>query len=125
MIRPVAEYCSSVFYSMISQSDSLELERIQMQALKGIFGWRLSYSKLLEKSGLERLDVRRENRFLELAKKMQQSACFTSWFPLRLSRRPGLRDTGEKFKVYSAGNNRYANSPLNQMRRKLNAFYAA
>ena len=70
MIRPVAEYCSSVFHSMITQSDSLELERIQMQALKRIYGWRLSYSTLLEKSGVERLDERRKNRFLELAKKM-------------------------------------------------------
>ena len=99
MIRPVAEYCSSVFYSMINKADSLELERIQMQALRGIFSWRLSYSKLLEKSGLERLDTRRENRFLELAKKMQQSTRFASWFPLRLNRCPELRDTGEKFKI--------------------------
>ena len=38
MIRPVAEYCSSVFCSMTSASDSLEIERIQMQALKTIFG---------------------------------------------------------------------------------------
>ena len=125
MIRPVAEYCSSVFHTMISQSDSLELERIQAQALKGIFGWKLSYSKLLEKSGIERLDMRGENRFLELAKKMQQSSRFASWFPLRLNRRPELRDTGEKFKIYPATNERFANSPLNQMHRKLNEFYAS
>ena len=46
-----------MFHSMISDADSSELERIQMQALKGIYGWRLSYSKLLELNGLERLDV--------------------------------------------------------------------
>ena len=61
---------------------------------------------------------------MELAKKMQQSTRFASWFPLRLNLRPELRDTGEKFKIYAAVNNRFANSPLNQMRRKLNAFYA-
>ena len=54
---------------MVTQADSLELERIQMQALKGIYGWHLSYSSLLLKSGLERLDTRRERRFIELAKK--------------------------------------------------------
>ena len=95
-----------------------------MQALKGIFGWKLSYSTLLEKSNLERLDIRRENCFLELAKKMQQSSRFSSWFPLKLSRRPELRSTGEKFKIYPAINERFAKSPLNQMRRRLNAFYA-
>ena len=124
MIRPLPEYCSPVFHTMISQSDSLELERIQMQALKGIFGWKLSYSVLLEKRGIERLDVRRENGFLELAKKMQQSSCFAHWFPLRLNRRPELRPTGEKFKVYRAASECYARSPLNVMRRKLNDFYA-
>ena len=38
MIRPVSEYCSSVYNSLITQSDSNELEKIQMQALKGIYG---------------------------------------------------------------------------------------
>ena len=98
MIRPLAEYCSPVFHTMISQSDSLELESIQMQALKGIFGWRLSYSTLLEKSGIDRLDIRRENRFLELAKKMHQSSRFAHWFPLKLCRRPELRPTGENLR---------------------------
>ena len=110
---------------MVTQADSLELERVQMQALKGIYGWRLSYSSLLEKSGLERLDIRRERRFIELAKKMHLSNRFASWFPLRARRQEGLREASERFKVYTAHNNRYANSPLNQMRSRLNEFYAS
>ena len=81
MIRPIAEYCSSVFFSMLTVSDSLEIERIQMQALKTIFGWRVSYKDLLIKSGLERLDVRREAAFLEFAKKASENPHFSSWFP--------------------------------------------
>ena len=57
MIPPVVEHCSSVYHALITEADSHELERIQMQALKIIFGWRLSYSKLLEKSGIEGLSV--------------------------------------------------------------------
>lgn len=34
MIRPIAEYCSVLFHSLITLRDSLELERIQAQALK-------------------------------------------------------------------------------------------
>ena len=79
----------------------------------------------MEKSGIEKLEDRREIRFLELAKKMQQSSRFAHWFPLRLNRRPDLRPTGEKFKVYRAASERYARSPLNVMRRKLNEFYAS
>ena len=60
MIRPVAEYCSSVYHALITGVDTLEMERIQMQALKAIFGWWNSYSKLLELSGVDRLQDRRE-----------------------------------------------------------------
>ena len=89
MVRPVAEYCSSVFYSMMTVSDSLEIERIQMQALKGIFGWKLSYRELLLVSGVDRLDERRETAFLELAKKLSESPRFSHWFPRRPVRRTG------------------------------------
>ena len=80
--------------------------------------------RTIRKSGLERLDIRREDRFIELAKKMHQDHRYKCWFPLRLERRPDLRDTGEKFKIYHAITDRYANSPLNQMRRRLNDFYS-
>ena len=48
MIRPVAEYCSAFLFSLMSAHDSMELDWIQMQALKSIFGWRHSYCSLLE-----------------------------------------------------------------------------
>ena len=86
MVRPVAEYCSVIFHSMITAADSHELERIQMQALKGIFGWRLSYKELLERSGLDRLETRREVRFQKMAGKMSESSRFSAWFPLHLYR---------------------------------------
>ena len=124
MIRPVAEYCSSVYHTLTSKADSLELDRIQMQALKSIYGWQYSYNELLEKSSLDRLDLRRENRFVELAKKIHQDYRYKTWFPLKLARRADLRDTGEKFKIYHSASERYSNSPLNQMRRRLNAFYS-
>ena len=37
-------------------------------------------------------------RFVELAKKMSASSRFSTWFPLRLERREGLRPGGEKYK---------------------------
>ena len=120
MIRPVAEYCSAVFHTMITGADSCELERIQMQALKRIFGWRLSYSQLLEKSGLERLDIRREACFVKVAEKMSEGGRHSHCFPLRVDRRTGLRPSLEKFKIYPARTERYLKSPLNQMRRRLN-----
>ena len=122
MIRPLAEYCSSVFYSMITASDSLEIERIQMQALKTIFGWRASYRELLARSGLERLDDRREAAFLEFAKKASENPRFLHWFPKLAVRRSGLRNY-DTYKLYPANTERYLKSPLNRMRRKLNELY--
>ena len=119
MIRPVAEYCSSVFHSMITSADSLELERIQMQALKGIFCWRISYSKLLEMSGLERLDTRREEAFVKLANKMVDSTRFTSWFPRYQKSRHDLRKV-PTFRTFRASTVRYSKSPLNVMRKRMN-----
>ena len=120
MIRPVAEYCSSVFHSMITESDSNELERIQMQALKGIFGWQISYRKLLELSGLERLDTRRKENFVKLAEKMSHNLRFADLFPLRLYQGNVQPRHSEKYKIYPANTERYLKSPLNTMRRVLN-----
>ena len=96
-----------------------------MQALKSIFGWKLSYGRLLELSEIERLDKRREDRFFEMAKKMSESARFASWFPLRLYRGNIRPRNMERFKVYKASTKRYLKSPLNVMRRKLNEMYAS
>ena len=122
MVRPVAEYCSSVFYSMMTAADSLEIERIQMQALKSIFGWKLSYRDLLVQSGVDRLDARRETAFLELAKKLSESPRYSHWFPRRPVRRMGLRKN-PVFRLYPATTERYMKSPLNRMRRMLNELF--
>ena len=91
-----------------------------MQALKRIYGWKLSYRELLVKSGLEKLSVRREEAFIKLAEKMSSSSLFSSWFPLRLHRRNPPPRNAERYKLYRANNERYLNSPLNTMRRELN-----
>ena len=117
------EYCSTVFHTMITAADSNELERIQMQALKGIYGWRYSYRELLERSGVSRLDVRRDEKFMSMTDKMINNVRFACWFPLRLYR-GNIRPRGsEKYKIYHSHTERYLNSPLNVMRRKLNKMY--
>ena len=67
----------SFFHTFITKQDSDELDRIQAQALRSIYGWRLSYNKLLEKSGLDRLDIRGEAAFLSMAKKFSASKRFS------------------------------------------------
>jgi uncharacterized protein YbjQ (UPF0145 family) len=58
-VKSVVEFTSVVYHSMLTKEQSNELERLQMQALKCIYGLQFSYQKLLEKTGLKSLEERR------------------------------------------------------------------
>ena len=48
-----------------------------------IFGWDLSYEKLLESAGLETLKIHRERRVIKFAKKSAESNRFSAlWFEI-------------------------------------------
>ena len=69
-IRSVAEYCSVVFHSSLTQQQSLKLEGIQKTCLKVILGDEyLDYETALKVCGLESLEVRRKNRCLDFSLK--------------------------------------------------------
>ena len=79
MIRPVAEYCSSVYHALINKADSLELERVQMQALKKYIWLEYQlFQAAIELSCIERLSDRREAAFFKLAQKMSDSTRYAS-----------------------------------------------
>ena len=124
MIRPISEYCSVVFHSLITRSDSLELEGLQAQALKSIFAWKFSYNELLKKSGLERLEVRRDSAVIRFAEKLSNNPRFASWLPLQAYRHNLPRPGSEKYKVYPSTTERHLKSPLNNIRRQLNKLNA-
>ena len=56
------------------------LERVQRVAVKLIFGFKLSYKTILERSKLERLTDRRERMCLNFASKALQHPRFRGWF---------------------------------------------
>ena len=118
VIRPSHDYCSTVYNSSLTQTQSSALERLQAQALKAIFGYEYSYRALLEMSGLETLKARRDERSDKFARKCTTSAKFCGWFPQRET----VRDTRNPlpFCEYRARTNRLYNSPLYFMRRRLN-----
>ena len=117
-ILPCHDYCSNVYHSSLTLSQTVVLKRLQAKALKAIYGYEPSYRQLIEKSGLTTLRARREDRELVFARKFASSARFRQWFPhqppRRATRAPNLYL--EEF----ARCNRYYNSPLFSMRRKLN-----
>ena len=117
-VRSVIEFTSVVYHSMLTQEQCLEIERLQMQALKCIFGMQYSYRSLLEKTGLESLEERRIAAVDKFAKKNLEGK-FSHWFPLREARR-GLRNENIYLEEH-ARTERLKNTPVFYMRRRLNA----
>ena len=88
-VRSVIEFTAVVYHSMLSAELSHELEKLQMQALKCIFGLQHSYRKLLEKTGQETLEDRRVSLCDKFALQCLNNQ-FSHWFPTREGRE-GLR----------------------------------
>ena len=118
MIRPVVEYSSVIYHSMLTAEQTKDLERLQSRALKNIYGYVYSHKKLLEMSGIKTLEERREQACLKFAVKTGNNPRFASWFPMR---RTGSRRSSElKYAEQHARTDRRMNSPLFYYRRILN-----
>ena len=65
---PFHDYCSTVYHYTITKTQIAALERLQAQSLKAIYGYEFSYRQLLETSGLERQETRRERRAVNFAR---------------------------------------------------------
>ena len=118
VILPVHDYCSCVFNSSLTLTQATVLERLQAQSLKSIYGYHHSYASLRQMTGLDSLQERRDKRDLKFAQKCLASDRYKAWFPLnpieRVTRQP------LKYKESRSRTNRLYNSPLFNMRRRLN-----
>jgi hypothetical protein len=118
LVRSVIEYCSNVYHSMLTLDQSKALERLQFQALKCIFGYAdNSYRSLLEKSGLQTLEERREAAVDKFTEKCLKGR-FAGWFPLNQVEK--VTRVTKKYQEKYARCDRLKNSPLYYMRRRLN-----
>ena len=117
-VRSVIEFTAVVYHPMLTNEQSDELERLQMQALKCIYGLQFSYRVLLQMSGLETLKKRREEMCDKFAQKCLEGK-FKHWFPKKEGRE-GLRG-GKIYVEEYARTERLKNSPIYYMRRRLNA----
>ena len=81
-LRPILEFCSVVYYSMISKEQSEALECLQRRVLRVIYGFKVSMEECFEKSGLEILECRRLKRIRKFAVKAAADENFLKkWFP--------------------------------------------
>ena len=116
-------FCQSMITVLVciiplTQTQASALERLQAQALKTIYGYKHSYRALLEMTGLQTLQARRDARCLKFARKLLTNDRFAHWFPLhpveRVTRNPLI------YKELQARTKRLYDSPIYHMRRLLN-----
>ena len=119
IVRPVADYMQVVYHSMLTDRQDEEIERMQAQALKLIYGRETSYRKMRENAAVPTLRQRRIEAVDKFAEKCA-SGRFSKWFPIRRPQRSSSRITSEKYTETFARCQRLRDSPLHYMRRRLN-----
>ena len=123
-IRSVAEYCSVIFHSSLTQEQNLKLERIQKTCLKVILGKEYSdYQTALEICGLESLEQRRKNRCLDFSLKCLRHSKNHRLFPSNSKVTDHDLRSNEPFKVNFARTSSYQNSTIPYCQRLLNQHY--
>ena len=118
LVRPIAEYCSVVFHSMLSDKQDEEIERLQATALRYIFGYGIPYSIMREKADLPTLRQRRIDACDKFAANCITSERFGTWFPEARPARASRHTL--PYKEFYARCDRLRNSSLFYMRRRMN-----
>ena len=119
MLRPILEYCSPVYHSMITEEMSNLLENMQKLALRIIFGFDKDYTTILAEKNIISLKDRRQLAFENFAVKLSSSSRFKHWFPLNEAE-VNMRGRKKYQEVY-ARTKRLYESPLFAMRRFMNS----
>ena len=118
-MRPTVEYCSPAWGFMITSEQDHIFERQQTQAVKHIFGPKISEEKLREMANVPTLSQRRRNAALRFACKSRDNPRFSHWFNERPVPERGRRLSASyrRYKESRFRTDRFMNSPLNHLRR--------
>ena len=120
-VRSILEYCSTVWHSGLTKSDSKDIERIQKSAVKIMMGKNYeSYSKSLEFLKLDSLHERREKNALKFAKKAIKNENFSSFFPKHPEGHIMRKRYSDRYLVNKANTERYKRSAVPYLQRLLN-----
>lgn len=120
VVRPVLDFCCVVYHPMLTDEQDQQIERLQAQALKCIYGYKMSYREMRERAEITTHRARRIELCDKFAEKAAASVRFNSWFPPRTGRQGGRRGGGETYQEFTARTDRLHNSPLFYFRRRLN-----
>ena len=120
-IRSILEQSCQVWHSNLTLENTMDLERVQKNALKIILKDQyISYDNALTTVGLECLIDRREQLCLRFAKACLKNENLKDMFPLNDDNQLNMRQR-EDFKVTFAHTDRLKNSSIPYMQRLLNS----
>ena len=121
VVLPGVEYCSTVYNPLIPEYVSEQLESVQKQALKIIYGWSVNYKELVQTGEIETLKQRREKKSLKFALRAKKNNRFEEWFPAAVHTDRDFRLTTRRpYREKQCKTERARNSPMQYMLRQLN-----
>ena len=125
-VRSVLEYGAVTWHSMLTDDNSKSIERVQKSALSIILGPSyICYENALEKTKLERLDIRRTKLSLTFAKKAVKHPQHSSWFNKKQTdTQTNTRSMKPLFKPVEARTQRLSKSPISFLTNLLNDAHA-
>ena len=123
-IRSLAEYCSVVWHSSLTEELSNSLERVQKTCLKVILGDQyIGYQSALQMCNLKSLHDRREDRCMNFAVRCLRHPLNYRLFPLNTDKHSLHEKSKEKFKVNFAKGGALKKSAIPYLQRRLNKEY--
>ena len=120
VIRPVLDFASVAYHSILTEEQSFAIERLQMRAMKTVCGELVSYRTVLDSNRIETMRARRTEKFEKFARKSVSNAIIKDkWFPPNNIIARELRRR-EEFFIPRLRTERAKKSPIIQMRKFLN-----
>ena len=97
VLLPVLDFACPTYHSLLSLTQSNQLEALQKHAVKIIFGFDMSYNDIISEGKIQLLKTRRNTLCVKFAQKAAANPAFGSkWFP----RRPCLPYETRKQDIY-------------------------
>ena len=123
-IRNHLEYCSTVWHSSLTETNSKDIERVQKSAMKTILGAKYQgYEKALIDLKIDSLKERREKMALKFAKKSLKDEKFSTFFQENKNNFEMKTRNSNKYVVNHANTERYRKSAVPFLQRLLNEDY--
>ena len=119
-LRPIIEYTCVTYGPMLTSTMADTIERLQLRAMKVVFGINVSYATVLRETNVEKLSSRRKTLLDKFANKIKNNPRYRDrWLPPARDNQYDIR----KKKIFleeHAKTDRLRNSPLFTIRRLLN-----